>query len=86
MPSRKAVGSDPRREASMARKTTTTRRFGTVAVVAVAVALTAGTIQLDLGDRPAKRVSAALTAAEAAAPPVSNFSSPTTGRFVPELD
>jgi hypothetical protein len=88
MPGRKAAWFRSCKEAGMARESATTRRFGTAAVaaVAVAVALTAGAFQLDLGTHSAGRSSAVITAAEAAAPPAGNPRSPTTGRFVPELD
>ena len=54
----------------MAGQTKITRRFATAAVaaVAVAVALTAGTFQRDLGNQAAERVSSAVTSAAAAAP------------------
>jgi hypothetical protein len=66
----------------MATQATTTRRFGKAAVTAVAVAaaLTAGNILLDLGSLRVERVSAAVAAP---APLADNY---TQGRFVLELD
>jgi hypothetical protein len=64
---------------------TTTRRFGkaAVAAVAVAAALTAGNVLLDLGSLPVERVSAALAAVEAPAPLANGY---TAGRFLLDLD
>jgi hypothetical protein len=69
----------------MATQATTIRRLGkaAVAAVAVAAALTAGNVLLDLGSLRVERVPAAVAAVEAPAPLADSH---TQGRFVLELD